>query len=47
MLLIKQEAFTDIAYSSVNLGATTIWERWNSVGSDGTISPEGMNGRLL
>ena len=27
----------------VNLGATTIWERWNSVGPDGTISPTGMN----
>jgi alpha-L-rhamnosidase len=27
----------------VNLGATTIWERWNSVGSDGTISDTGMN----
>ncbi|MCD7813704.1 MAG: alfa-L-rhamnosidase RamA, partial [Lachnospiraceae bacterium] len=28
---------------SVNLGATTIWERWDSVGPDGTISAEGMN----
>lgn len=27
----------------VNLGATTIWERWNSVGPDGKISPTGMN----
>ena len=27
----------------VNLGATTIWERWNSVLPDGTISPTGMN----
>lgn len=27
----------------VNLGATTIWERWNSVGPDGTISDTGMN----
>lgn len=27
----------------VNLGATTIWERWNSVLSDGTISGTGMN----
>lgn len=27
----------------VNLGATTIWERWNSVGPDGTISGTGMN----
>lgn len=28
---------------SVNLGATTIWERWNSVLPDGTISDTGMN----
>jgi len=27
----------------VNLGATTIWERWNSVGADGVISDTGMN----
>ncbi len=27
----------------VNLGATTIWERWNSVLQDGTISGDGMN----
>ncbi|WP_028235105.1 alpha-L-rhamnosidase [Pseudobutyrivibrio sp. MD2005] len=27
----------------VNLGATTIWERWNSVLEDGTISGTGMN----
>jgi len=28
---------------SVTMGATTIWERWNSVLSDGKISSEGMN----
>lgn len=28
---------------AVKLGATTIWERWNSVLPDGTISPSGMN----
>lgn len=28
---------------SVNLGATTIWERWNSVLPDGHMNPEGMN----
>ena len=28
---------------AVNLGATTIWERWNSVMPDGTLSPTGMN----
>lgn len=27
----------------VNLGATTIWERWNSLMPDGTISSTGMN----
>ncbi len=27
----------------VNLGATTIWERWNSVGKNGRISQNGMN----
>ena len=27
----------------VNLGATTVWERWNSVLSDGTMSKTGMN----
>lgn len=46
---------TDIAYHflfnegfpswlyCVNLGATTIWERWNSLLPDGTISGTGMN----
>ncbi len=27
----------------VKMGATTIWERWNSVLPDGTMNPEGMN----
>ena len=27
----------------VNLGATTIWERWNSLSPDGTVSSTGMN----
>lgn len=27
----------------VRMGATTIWERWNSILPDGTINPEGMN----
>ncbi len=27
----------------VNLGATTIWERWNSLNSDGSMSGTGMN----
>ncbi len=29
--------------NEVNLGATTIWERWNTVLSDGTINPSNMN----
>ncbi len=37
-----QEGFPSWLYC-VNLGATTIWERWNSVLSDGTISGTGMN----
>lgn len=40
--LLLNEDFPSWLYS-VNLGATTIWERWNSVLEDGTISPEGMN----
>ncbi len=28
---------------TVNLGATTVWERWNSVSEDGIISDTGMN----
>ena len=27
----------------VKLGATTIWERWNSLGEDGKVSSTGMN----
>lgn len=27
----------------VRMGATTIWERWNSVMPDGSMNPEGMN----
>lgn len=27
----------------VNLGATTVWERWNSLEEDGSISGTGMN----
>lgn len=37
-----KEGFPSWLYS-VNLGATTIWERWNSVLPDGTISDTGMN----
>ena len=31
----------------VNMGATTIWERWNSVNPDGKISGIGMNLSLI
>lgn len=27
----------------VNLGATTVWERWNSIQPDGTVNENGMN----
>ena len=40
--LLLNEEYPGWLYS-VNLGATTIWERWNSVLPDGTINPEGMN----
>ena len=39
---LMKESFPGWLYC-VNLGATTIWERWNSVGPDGTISNTGMN----
>ncbi len=37
-----EEEFPSWLYS-VNLGATTIWERWNSLLPDGTVSGTGMN----
>ena len=39
---LLKEGFPSWLYC-VNLGATTVWERWNSLGPDGTISPTGMN----
>lgn len=39
--LLKEE-FPSWLYC-VNLGATTMWERWNSLLPDGTINPAGMN----
>ncbi len=39
---LLQEDFPSWLYA-VNLGATTIWERWNSLLPDGTISGTGMN----
>lgn len=40
--LLLNEDFPGWLYC-VNLGATTIWERWNSVMADGTMNPAGMN----
>lgn len=37
-----KESFPSWLYC-VNLGATTIWERWNSLLPDGTCSGTGMN----
>jgi alpha-L-rhamnosidase len=30
-------------FHEIKLGATTVWERWNSVNADGSISSTGMN----
>ena len=40
--IMMSEGFPGWLYP-VSMGATTIWERWNSVMPDGTISPTGMN----
>lgn len=40
--ILLTEEFPGWLYE-VNLGATTIWERWNSVLPDGSINPAGMN----
>lgn len=40
--LLINDDFPSWLYS-VNMGATTIWERWNSVNSDGSVSSTGMN----
>ena len=39
---MTQEGYPGWMYA-IDLGATTIWERWNSVLPDGTISGTGMN----
>ncbi len=53
--VLLDHGMTDIAYRmllteefpgwlyAVNLGATTVWERWNSLNEDGSISGTGMN----
>ena len=40
--LLFQEDYPSWLYE-VNMGATTIWERWNSLLPDGSISGTGMN----
>lgn len=40
--LLLNEEYPGWLYE-VNLGATTVWERWNSLGEDGKISGTGMN----
>lgn len=40
--LLLNEDYPSWLYA-VNLGATTIWERWNSLDPDGSISSTGMN----
>lgn len=40
--LLLNEEYPGWLYE-VNLGAVTIWERWNSINPDGTLSSTGMN----
>ncbi len=40
--LLLREDYPGWLYE-VNLGATTIWERWNSMNPDGSVSSTGMN----
>lgn len=40
--LLLSEGYPGWLYA-VKLGATTVWERWNSVGPDGRIAENGMN----
>ncbi|WP_099221541.1 alpha-L-rhamnosidase [Listeria costaricensis] len=42
MKIFMLEDFPSWLYA-VNMGATTVWERWNSVQEDGTMHPDGMN----
>ena len=42
MDLLLNEEYPGWLYC-VNMGATTVWERWNSVKPDGHMNPEGMN----
>jgi alpha-L-rhamnosidase len=40
--LLLNEDYPSWLYA-INLGATTIWERWNSLNPDGSVSSTGMN----
>lgn len=40
--LLLSEEYPGWLYE-VNLGATTVWERWNSMNADGSVSSTGMN----
>ncbi|VDG22507.1 alpha-L-rhamnosidase [Lactiplantibacillus mudanjiangensis] len=40
--IFMQTDFPSWLYA-VNMGATTVWERWNSVEPDGTMNKDGMN----
>jgi len=40
--LLMQDTYPSWLYP-VKMGATTIWERWNSLRPDGTPEPDGMN----
>jgi alpha-L-rhamnosidase len=40
--LLLNEDYPSWLYA-VNLGATTVWERWNSLNPDGAVSSTGMN----
>lgn len=40
--LLLNEEYPGWLYA-VNLGATTVWERWNSMNPDGSVSSTGMN----
>ncbi|KAF1299332.1 alfa-L-rhamnosidase [Enterococcus sp. JM4C] len=40
--IFLHEDFPSWLYA-VNMGATTVWERWNSIEPSGTMNPDGMN----
>lgn len=42
MKIFMHEDYPSWLYA-VNKGATTVWERWNSIQEDGSMHPDGMN----